>query len=917
MYKISLKIVALLFFLLVSQLLLGQSVRVFGFVSNQNLEVVEGVSIEYKRNGTITDAKGYYSITIPVGKKSSLVFTHLSYENQVIDFPSSLNNEHRFDITLKKEITQISEVELIDEVLRNQNVTTLDKKNINVITGPTGGVEGLISTLAGVSTKNEMSSQYSVRGGNFDENLVYVNGFEIYRPFLVRGGEQEGLSFVNSDMVENITFSSGGFDAKYGDKLSSVLDIQYKDPKEWRSHLTLSFLGVNATVEGVSKSKRWSHITSYRQKTNQFLLNSLDTESNYLPRFRDFQSLNIFHFNSSMKLSLLAHYSSNTYQSNPQTRQSDFGTVDKPLRLNIYFEGQEKDAYESGMGAARFDYQIHDSLKMSLSASIFQTLEEEYYDVEAQYFLGSLDNSLSSDNFGEVVDNRGVGGYLRHARNDLFAQVYNAQYRGKFYKKKSNLEWGVKYQHELIDDRLKEWQLIDSSGFSTPQGLDTLLELFEFVQAENELNSSRYSAFVQQVGYFDAYNARFTYSLGLRSLYWTLNDEFFLSPRASLSYLPNWKRDVLFRASIGSYNQSPFYRELRNKKGVLFPDLNAQKSTHFVLSSDYNFQSWDRPFKFVGELYSSRYSAFVQQVGYFDAYNARFTYSLGVRSLYWTLNDEVFLSPRASLSYLPNWKRDVLFRASIGSYNQSPFYRELRNKKGVLFTDLNSQKSTHFVLSSDYNFQSWDRPFKFVGELYYKRLTDIIPYEIENLRIRYLPELSASGYTVGVDLRVNGEFVPGVESWASMSLLSSREDIENDGHGYIPRPTDQRFGFSMFFQDYLPNRPSYKMNLKLHYSSGLPTGALNSERHEQLFRIPSYKRVDIGFSKIVKQDGIGSKSNYLKHFDSLVLSLEIFNLLGIRNTISYLWVTDVVQNQYAVPNYLTSRLLNIKIQAKF
>ena len=802
MYKISLKIVALLFFLLVSQLLLGQSVRVFGFVSNQNLEVVEGVSIEYKRNGTITDAKGYYSITIPIGKKSSLVFTHLSYQNQVINFPSSLNNEHRFDITLKKEITQISEVELIDEVLRNQNVTTLDKKNINVITGPTGGVEGLISTLAGVSTKNEMSSQYSVRGGNFDENLVYVNGFEIYRPFLVRGGEQEGLSFVNSDMVENITFSSGGFDAKYGDKLSSVLDIQYKDPKEWRSHLTLSFLGVNATVEGVSKSKRWSHITSYRQKTNQFLLNSLDTESNYLPRFRDFQSLNIFHFNSSMKLSLLAHYSSNTYQSNPQTRQSDFGTVDKPLRLNIYFEGQEKDAYESGMGAARFDYQIHDSLKMSLSASIFQTLEEEYYDVEAQYFLGSLDNSLSSDNFGEVVDNRGVGGYLRHARNDLFAQVYNAQYRGKFYKKKSNLEWGVKYQHELIDDRLKEWQLIDSSGFSTPQGLDTLLELFEFVQAENELNSSRYSAFVQQVGYF-------------------------------------------------------------------------------------------------------------------DAYNARFTYSLGVRSLYWTLNDEVFLSPRASLSYLPNWKRDVLFRASIGSYNQSPFYRELRNKKGVLFTDLNSQKSTHFVLSSDYNFQSWDRPFKFVGELYYKRLTDIIPYEIENLRIRYLPELSASGYTVGVDLRVNGEFVPGVESWASMSLLSSREDIENDGHGYIPRPTDQRFGFSMFFQDYLPNRPSYKMNLKLHYSSGLPTGALNSERHEQLFRIPSYKRVDIGFSKIVKQGGIGSKSNYLKHFDSLVLSLEIFNLLGIRNTISYLWVTDVVQNQYAVPNYLTSRLLNIKIQAKF
>ena len=802
MNRVVLSVVLLSISLLLSQALLAQTTVVYGYITNQNNEVIEGVSIEYKRKGAITDAKGFYSINIPSGKKSNVIFTHLSYENQVHNFLLSANEQKRFDLVLKKEVTLISEIELIDEVLRDQNVTTLDKKNINIITGPTGGVEGLISTLAGVSTKNEMSSQYSVRGGNFDENLVYVNGFEIYRPFLVRSGEQEGLSFVNSDMVENITFSTGGFDAKYGDKLSSVLDIQYKDPKEWKSHLTLSFLGVNATVEGVNKSKRWSHITSYRQKTNQFLLNSLDTESNYRPDFKDFQSLNIYHFNSSMKLSLLGHYSSNTYQSNPVTRQSDFGTVDKPLRLNIYFEGQEKDAYQSGMGALRFDYQIHDSLKMSLAASIFQTREEEYYDVEAQYWLGALDNSLSSDNFGEVVDNRGVGGYFRHARNDLFAQVYNASYNGKFFKEKSSFEWGAKYQHELIDDRLREWQLVDSSGFSTPQGLDTLLELFEFVQADNELNSSRLSAFIQQNG---------------------------------------------------------------------------------VLSSD----------------------------------SVRFTYSLGLRSQYWSLNEEVFISPRVSVSYLPNWKRDVLFRASIGSYNQSPFYRELRNKKGVLFPNLKAQKSIHFVLSTDYNFSSWGRPFKFVGELYYKQLKDIIPYEIENLRIRYLPELSAIGYTTGIDLRVNGEFVPGVESWASMSLLSSKENIENDGHGYIARPTDQRFSFSLFFQDYLPNRPSYKMNLKLHYSSGLPTGALNSKRHEQIFRIPSYKRVDIGFSKVLKQGDVGSKSRYLKHFESLIISAEVFNLLGIRNTLSYLWVTDVVQNQYAVPNYLTSRLLNLKIQAKF
>ena len=306
------------------------------------------------------------------------------------------------DLLFDEDIKQISEVDLVDDALRFQNVTTIDKKNLNVITGPTGGVEALISTLAGVSSKNEMSSQYSVRGGNFDENLVYVNGFEIYRPFLVRSGEQEGLSFINSDMVENISFSAGGFEARYGDKLSSVLDIKYKDPKSSKSHLTLSFMGVNATVEGISPSKRWSYVTSYRQKDNQFLLSTLDTESDYMPRFKDFQTLNIYHFNPQIKLSALAHYSSNTYHSVPESRQSEFGTVDKPLQLNIYFDGQEKDAYKTGMGAIRFDYKIHDSLQMSLSTSLFQTLEEEFYDVEAEAFL-----NLSTDKKRVYVDVKG------------------------------------------------------------------------------------------------------------------------------------------------------------------------------------------------------------------------------------------------------------------------------------------------------------------------------------------------------------------------------------------------------------------------------------------------------------------------------------------------------------------------------
>ena len=799
-YKIKSYLLSL--FLLLSYLSFAQETTLFGVVTSEKGIPIEGLSIEYERTGTISDSEGYYALVLPAGKELTIVFSHLSYQNQIHKITLNPKEQKELNITLVSEVNVITEVELVDDALREENITSLDKKNLDIITGPSGGVEGLISTLAGVSTKNEMSSQYSVRGGNYDENLVYVNGFEIYRPFLVRSGEQEGLSFINSDMVENISFSSGGFSARYGDKLSSVLDIQYKDPKEWKSHLTLSFMGVSATVEGVNKSKRWSHITSFRQKTNQFVLNSLDTESNYRPQFNDFQTLNIYHINSSMTVSLLGHYSANVYHSVPESRQSDFGTIDKPLRLNIYFDGQEKDAYQSGMGAARFDYQIHDSLKMSLSASLFQTSEQEFYDIEAQYWLGQLDNSLGSDNFGEVVANRGVGGFFRHARNELFAQVYNAQYRGKSYRNHTTLEWGAKYQHEFIDDRLKEWQLIDSSGFSMPQGSDSLVEIYEFINSENELSSSRLSSYVQQNGQFDL-------------------------------------------------------------------DSTSLK------------------------------------------------YSLGFRTSYWSLNGELFVSPRAGLSYKPNWEKDVLLRLAVGSYNQSPFYRELRDKQGKVFTDLKSQKSTHYVLSSDYNFQAWNRPFKFVGALYYKALKDIIPYEIDNLRIRYLPSLTATGYTTGMDMRVNGEFVPGVESWASLSLMKSEEDIQGDGHGFIPRPTDQRFSFSLFFQDYFPRNPSYKMNLKMHYSSGLPTGAINSARHEQTVRIPAYRRVDIGFSKVIKDGVKGLQSKYFKYFESLWISAEVFNLLGIRNTISYLWVTDVVQNQYAVPNYLTSRLLNLKLQAKF
>ncbi len=780
----------------------AQVTKIYGALTDQKGIGIQGMTIEYLNSGTISDFNGNYHLYITYKNKASIIYSHLGFKNQIHTLDTEPSDSLEINLIFESQMNVISEIKLVDEALRNENITTIDAKNLDVIIGPSGGVEGLISTLAGVSSKNEMSSQYSVRGGNFDENLVYVNGFEIYRPFLVRSGKQEGLSFVNSDMVEDISFSAGGFSSRYGDKLSSVLNIQYKDPKSWKSHLRLSFLGLSATVEGISNSKRWSNITSFRKKTNQFLLNSLDTESSYRPNFNDFQTLNTYHLSSQLTLSFLAHYSSNTYQSIPQSRQSDFGTIDQPLRLNIYFDGQEKDAYRNGMGALRIDYKLHDSLKMSLSSSFFQTREEEYFDVEAQYFLGQLDNSLSSDNFGEIILNRGVGGFFRHARNDLFAQVFNLQYRSKWVHNNSKLEWGAKYQIEEINDQLKEWKLIDSSGFSTPQALDSILEIFEYTEANNLLSSQRITSYIEQNGIINLDQYKLNYSIGLRSNYWSMNNEF-------------------------------------------------------------------------------------------------------------------FISPRALLSFFPSWEKDVLIKFSIGSYNQSPFYRELRDKEGNLYTHLKSQKSVHFVAASDYNFSSWGRPFKFVTAIYYKSLKDIIPYEIDNLRIRYLPELTARGYTTGLDLRLNGEFVLGVESWASFSLMKSQENIIGDGTGFIPRPTDQRLSFSLFFQDYFPKNPSYKMNLKLHYSSGLPVGATNSERFEQIIRIPAYRRVDIGFTKIIKQGSQGLKWKFIKNFDSILLSAEVFNLLGIRNTVSYLWVSDVVQNQYAVPNYLTSRLLNLKLQMKF
>lgn len=789
----------------------AQDAVVKGFVRDNANEAIEGAAIEYQGRVSLSDPLGYYEISLPSEKEIKLVFSHFTFLDVIKPLTLNPGEIRGLDITLKPKTNSIPEVVLEEEVDRDNTFITLGTEELSVLPGSTGNIEDIIKTLSSANSSNELSSQYSVRGGNFDENLVYVNDIAIYRPFLVRSGRQEGLSFTNSDMVSKLKFSAGGFEARYGDKLSSVLDITYRVPDSTRTSVSLSLLGAAATTEGSSKNNRLRHITGVRHRSNQFLLNSLDTEGDYRPQFTDAQTFLTYYFNDELELSFLGNYSRNQYQSIPSTRTSQFGTVSEALQLKVFFDGQEVDEYETGMGALRLHFtpieRSDKIVSLALTASGFQTVEQEFFDIEGQYILGQLDNSLGSESFGEVVSTRGVGSYLNYARNELFAQVATLEHRGKIkVPGKKQLEWGVKFQHEFIDDRLNEWQLIDSLGFSiAPPDQGDVFDLYEVIKADNELSSERYSGFVQ-------------------------------------------------------YN---FGKELAD--------------------------------------------------------SAQINYTIGIRTNYWTLNKENIISPRATFAYKPNWgkEKDYLFRFSTGLYQQPPFYRELRDKKGNLFPDVKAQKSAHFVLGADRHFEAWGRKFKMVGELYYKHMWDVIPYEIENVRIRYLPSEKAVAYSAGAEFRINGEFVPGVESWLGIAAQQTAEDIEGDGHGYIPKPTDQRVNFNLFFQDYFKNNDRYKMHLNLAYGTGLPFGAPGSERNEQDLRVPDYRRVDIGFSYSLKDKKYQNKSKLLKPFRSVWIGAEVFNLLAIRNTISYLWVTDAQNAQYAVPNYLTSRLLNFRLIAKF
>jgi hypothetical protein len=678
-----------------------------------------------------------------------------------------------------------------------------------------------------------MSSQYSVRGGNFDENLIYVNDIQIYRPILIRSGKQEGLSFINSDMVEDVKFSAGGFEAKYGDKMASVLDVKYKEPEKFGAGLQLSLLGANIFFQDASENHRFTQIHGIRYKTNKYLLNSLDVQGNYTPKFFDYQTYLTYDLSDNLEIGFLGNIAVNQYRFVPENQETILGTVQIPLKFTVFFEGQEIDAFNSYFGAVNLNYKPRRDLKLKFVASNFYTREKETYDIEGAYRLDVLQNDISKDNFGDVAFNLGVGGYISHARNFLDAWVSNFTHSGIKTGEKGTLLWGVSAQREEIYDIYKQWEYLDSAGYSLPRNPPDQIVLSEYYNKENHVVSYRNYGYLQH------------------NRYYSLKD------------------------------------------------------------------------------------------------TSEITLSIGARYNYWTLNNRVNVSPRVNFSYKPNWKRDFLFRAAVGVYHQPPFYREFRDFQGNLNFNIKSQYAIHYILGSDYNFTLWNRPFKLVNEVYFKQFYNLIPYEINNVRIRYYADNISKGYAIGTDLKINGEFVKGMESWASLGVMSIKEDILNDYYyeyynqngekiifgvteddtpadsvkiepGYIPRPTDQRVTIGLFFQDFIPKLPTYKMHLNLLFGSGLPFGPPTYERYKDTLRMPPYRRVDIGFSKLLIHDKTKLKENSVwQHFQSLWISLEVFNLLQINNTISYLWIKDIYNRQFAIPNYLTSRRINLKITARF
>lgn len=772
----------------------------------------------------LTDPKGYFLGKTTAGKRNLLV-TGLNVKpyQSLLTVPSgdTLTLRLRLRVNLQPEVTIVA----VSDTGRTVGMVIIRPELVRSIVTPGDALTQLIRQVGiGVSTNNELSSGYSVRGGNFDENLTYVNGVEIYRPFLARSGQQEGLSFVNPDMVDHLGFSGGGFEARYGDKMASVLDVVYKKPTRFEASGSISFLGGSAYLGDAWFNNRLKVSTGFRYKSNNYILSGMDTRGDYQPNFADLQTYWVYEPSEKWEISFLGNYSDNNYRIIPNNRTTQFGHVQQAKQLRVFFDGQEQTRFQVLTGILATEFRANgfqSKIRHRLSLSAYQTRETEHYDIIGQYLLGEIEADPSQDNFGEVVNTVGVGTFQNHARNRMFGRVLSADYQARFQGKKKFLfshqaTWGLNYRNEYINDRLSEWNLLDSSGYHLSHG--------------------------------------------------------------------------------GPFDTGPMILD------------EVRKST--------------------AELHSNRIQGFYQHTFLWNPDTHHVSLTVGMRAHYWDLNGDVFVSPRAQLAIRPHWKRDVMFRMAGGIYYQAPFYRELRDLEGQLNTQVRAQRSWHLLGGFDWNFKWGNRPFKLITEAYYKGYDDLNPYKIDNVRIRYYANNQAVGYAAGLDVKLHGEFIRGLDSWLSLSVMQTEEDILGDQMtlpdgslveaGYIPRPTDQRVVAGIFFQDHIPNLERCRVHLNLQFGAQLPYGPPSGDRFADTLRAPFYRRVDIGFSYVFIQNPT-LRENRVKHkwARSVWASLDFFNLLDINNTISYLWVRDITNRRYAVPNYLTPRLINLRLVFDF
>lgn len=781
--------------LLVTVTASAQTFTLQGRVTDENNDPIEFASVSCLKQGkmTMTSLKGEYSMQLHSTDSVVIKFSMIGYKakTRVLRRP---RGKQTLQIVLHSDENQLSEVTVTGKKIETGQMENISKDNLKALPSASGNaVEELIQSQAGVSTHSELSSQYNVRGGSFDENSVYIDNVEIYRPFLVRSGQQEGISVINPDMVEKISFSTGGYEARYGDKMSSALNITYRKPKKFEATASASMLGASAFVGVSNKKVSWSN--GFRYKTTKHLLGSMDTKGEYSPTFIDYQTYLTYTPNKRWEIKLLGNISDNHYNFTPDDRETKFGTMENVKAFKVYFDGQEKDVFRTFFGAVGITRHFGEKTSLSLIASAFSTREQEKYDIQGQYWLTQTETS----------ENLGVGTYFQHARNYLKAHVESAKLLFKTKYKKHDIEGAFTFKKEKITENSVEYEMRDSSNYSIPHTGKDLYMIYS-MRAKNVLDANRIEAYVQ-----DAF--RFT-----------------------------------------SNNEKTLY-----------------------------------------------------------------TLNYGVRLSHWSYTKETIVSPRVSLGIIPAFNENVTMRFATGLYYQAPFFKELRDtttQNGITYASLNSkaksQRSIHFIAGFDYRFRMNNRSFKFTAEAYYKALGNLVPYSVNNVKVVYYGNNESSGHAAGIDLKLYGEFVPGTDSWLSLSLMNTSMKLNGKS---IPLPTDQRYAINLFFTDYFPGTDRWKMSLKLALADGLPFSAPHQELESNVFRAPAYKRADIGLNyRLVNNEGKQRKHIQLRN---VWLGAECLNLFGINNVNSYYWITDVTGGQYAVPNYLTGRQINFRVTVDF